>query len=134
MQSVKSPVEAEVVVRRADEDRVIYWFDIPQSIQMALGIEKVGMIELTSGEELMATKRCQQDPIRLAFELAKESVRFVNDDAVNTGDGSADAFWSRRGQGMSKLRQLVLGAYGSIHNPIQDEVQAFLKSRRMQVK
>ena len=112
-------------------DRTINWFVVPEKIAEATGVARIGMIELTSGEELMATNRAQMNAIRLAFELAKEAVRFVNNDAINTGDGSADVFWGSTRPGMPKLRQLCLAAYGEIHNPVADEVQDFLKSRSM---
>ena len=124
---------SDLLMAARPKERLIYWFDIPESIGASLEIEKIGMIELTSGEELMATKRIGTEMIRLGFELAKESIRFVNDNPVNTGDGSADMFWERSGTSMAKLRQLVLTAYGVIHNPVVEEVKSFLGSMRTAV-
>ena len=130
-ESVQSIAEGAELVAKAQAGRLIHWFDIPPGMSTKIGVSKIGMIELTSGEEMMCTKRAQQDPIRLAFELAKSSVRYVDNDEVNSGDGSADRFWSRQSEGMAMLRQLILSAYGAIHNPETEDVASFLNSRRL---
>jgi hypothetical protein len=116
------------------QKRVVHWFDVPVGLVAETGIQKIGLVELTSGEEMTATRRSHQDPIALAFELAKESVRWVNDTPVNTADGTADSFWARQQAGTAKLRQCILAAYGVVHNPTHNDLADFLKSRRQAVR
>lgn len=120
---------AEAAMQRKDDNRVVYWFDVPKGVAPpGKEVKRVGLIELTSSEELMCTKRAASDPVRLAFELAKECLRYVDDRIVHSGDGSSDTFWGQ--QGMSKLRQCIMAAYGEIHNPKQNDVASFLASRK----
>ena len=129
-EGVGTPVlsTTDLLLAARQQPRMIYWFQVPPRIGEPLGIERIGMVELLTGEELMATKRVGTELVRLGFELAKEAVRFINNEPVNTGDGTADAFWGRPGKGMSKIRQLILTAYGQIHNPETEDVASFLKS------
>lgn len=130
--TIRSLDEAEDVVVAADRNRQIYWYDVPDALASS-GVSKVGLVELTAGDELRAAKRAGGDQARLAFELTMESVRRVNDGSVNTGDGSSEAFWNSRTSGMSRVRQLIMGAYTEVHNPTKDDAIAFLKSRRITV-
>ena len=115
----------------ASTARVIYWYDIPPRIAATTGVAKIGMVELYTFEELMATNRAPFGNVSaLSQELAKEAIRFVNDEKVNSGDGSVDRFWASQKQNMARLRQLVTTAYGEIHNPDQGETKVFLQSRR----
>jgi hypothetical protein len=129
---VQSPADL-MKAATARPQREIFWYDVPERVSKMTGIQKVGVVELTSKEEMMAARRSEQDPIRLAFELAKESVRFLNDDPVNTGDGTTDTFWGTPGRGKAALRQLIIAAYGQIHNPGNEDIAAFLASQRMVV-
>ena len=133
-EKVESAEAGQDAVKRADQNRQLYRYQVPPGLAKTTGVHEVALVELTSGEEIMAAGRAQGSPLRLAFELAKESVRQINgNENINTGDGSSDAFWGRRVPGMSKLRQMVLSAYGEIHNPEVDAVQSFLKSRQVTV-
>jgi len=114
----------------AEAQRVVEWFDLPSGLAKKLGVKRVGLVELTSNEELMCAGRSRNEPIRLAIELMKEAVRYVDEAKLNTADGSADLFWGSRKQGMSSLRQLILSAYGLIHNPTGDDTANFLRSRQ----
>ena|SRR5688572_9360027 len=115
----------------AKDDRIVHWFDVPRRLAQQTGVVRVGLVELSSGEELMATRRCRNDAIRLAIELPRESLRYVNDKRINTGDLSSEEFWDSTRQGMYQIRQLVLAAYAEVHNPPADETASFLASRRM---
>lgn len=110
--------------------RALYLFDVPKALSDAVGVSQVGMVELTAEEELMATKRAQGDAFRLAYELAKESLRSIDGRAVGAADGTADVAWSKMG---AKLRQLVMSAYNLLHSPKQEEQAGFLASRQVQV-
>lgn len=134
LERVDSIAEAQSKIRAAEEDRIVYWYDVPEKISRTTHVNRIGLVELSAGEELMATRRARNDAIQLAFELAKESVRWVNDDKVNTGNGTADAFWGQKLQGMAPLRALILAAYQEIHAPGADDIQAFIQSRRARAR
>ena len=125
---------AAVVQERATAQRVVHWFDVPEGIAELTQIKKVGLVELTQGEEMMASRRIGTDMIRLAFELPKESLRYLDDTPINMGDLSAESFWASGRPGMSQLRTLITTAYGVIHNPTGDDTRSFLKSRRQNVR
>ena len=121
---------------RREAARQIYWYDIPKGIATSTGVTRIGLVELTSDEYLMAANRCQNNLGRLSLELVKESVHKVDTGtmqapsirSINTGDGSADMFWNQMRKGMSKLQSLANMAYGKIHNNTSDEVEYFLAS------
>lgn len=113
----------------APSGRTVHSYEVPASLR-GYGIESIGVIELKAGEELMATKRAQSDPMRLAFELAKESLRRVNNAPVSTADGTADSVWDSM---HPKVRNLVVSAYGDVHQPKNAELADFLTSRQVQV-
>lgn len=137
-----SPTSAEDAMFQMEQtqpQRLVYWYDIPPRLVALTGIKKVGLIELTSGEEMMATNRTGTNVARLAFEMSKESLRYtVSKDSeavqtLSTGDGTSDVFWESPRQGMSAVRQLVLQAYNSIHSPKNGEIQNFLASQTAKV-
>jgi hypothetical protein len=105
--------------------RVVNTFDVPPGISSA--IKQVGLIELTADEELMATKRSRQDNVRLAYELAKQSLTEINGNKISIADGSADKAWNEMSP---KLRNLVIRAYAELHAPPDEEADDFLKSRK----
>ncbi len=113
--------------------RVVNYFSVPKSLADATGITEVGMVELTSSEELMCAERSRGSQVRLGVELVKESVRRVNGRLVSSADGSVDQFWDQQKEGMSFIRQMLLAAYGEVHNPKVDELKAFLSSRSARV-
>lgn len=125
--------EAEQVIAKAVEGRPVYWYNIPKSIVVLSGITKVAIVENTAGEELMATNRAGGDQVKLGLELAKQALRFVGDTPVNMGDGSLERFWDKQSPGISKVRQLIIAAYMSIHNASVEEADSFLGSRRVEI-
>lgn len=112
----------------SNENRVIHVYDIPAP--MANGVQKVGLVELTAQEELQATKRSHGDSMRLAYELAKQSLVEVNDQKVSLADGSADEMWNKMSP---KVRNLVLTAYADLHAPPEGAIEGFLKSHQQRV-
>lgn len=123
-------VQERVKKQRTDEGksnaRPIHRFTIPEAL--ANGIEEVGLVQLTSNEELRATKRSRNDTHRLAYELTKQSLVEVNGDPVKEGDGSVDAAWSSM---EPKVRTLVLAAFGELHTPEEEDLSNFLKSQQV---
>lgn len=111
---------------RASETRVLHYFKIPPKLAQETGIETVGLIELRAEDELNATRRAHNDPIRLAYELARESLREINGKPVSLADGSLDPAWNRMS---AKIRTLVMTGYSAIHQPGDESTSAFLGSR-----
>lgn len=109
--------------------RPIYVYDVPAECEDA-EVKSVGLVQLTTGEELMAAKRAHGDNYRLAYELAKQSVVEVNGEKVGIGDGTVDAAWSKMSPA---TRNLVLGEYARLHAPPEGAEEAFRKSRKVKV-
>lgn len=132
MQAAEQLVAVDEVFRQ-DQKRPVHWYQIPKLLAAESGIAKIGIVELTAGEELMATKRATNQ-VTLAFELAKECLWFVNDKRVSTADGTCDEFWSRRAPMMAHIRQLVITAMNAVQVPKQEDVTDFLASKTIQVR
>jgi len=108
--------------------RPTYRYTIPSRI--GSDVRKVGLVQLTSNEELMATKRSRNDTARLAYELAKQALVEVDGERVGVADGSVDKAWDRL---LPKVRTLVMSAYAELHAPQEEDVSDFLQSQQVQV-
>lgn len=111
-------------------DRPTHVFTVPAQLAQAHGVTELGLVELTAEEELNATKRAHNDPIRLAYELAKESLRVVDGKVLSAADGSLDKVWNRM---HAKIRTLVMTAYSQLHQPGEQATAGFLASRQIKV-
>lgn len=118
------------LLNRETPARAHYTYKLPAVIAKKTGVNSITIIELTAGEELMAAKRTQQDPMRLAFESALQSLVAVNGSPVNLVDGSADRAWQ---QMHPQARHLVMRAYDQLHNVAKKEVDDFLGSQTIEV-
>jgi len=107
-----------------------YTYKLPASIANQIDVQSVTLVELTSSEEMMAAKRAQNDPIRLAWELPKESLRAVNELPLSAADGSIDRVWNTL---HPKARSFVMQAYNQLHNLEEPDVSAFLQSRQVEI-
>jgi hypothetical protein len=112
------------------KQREVNVFDVPPDIALSSGISTVGLVTLTSDDELACWTRAKNSNAKLATELAKTSLVEADGKPLSLGDGTVDSFWG----GLDpKLRQLIMGAYTELH-AASDEAQAsFLKSRRVKV-
>lgn len=108
-----------------DRSRQIFTYTLPEHMAKAHGIETIGLVELTASEETNAAKRAGTNPMRLGSEQAKEALRMVDGKRVNTFDGSADKAWNLM---HPKVRNLVIVAFGKLHQPEQAEAVHFLES------
>ncbi len=124
---VQKQVEAQTAPA---SDRPIYRFDIPASIRAIQPIKTVGLVQINSNEEVRATKRARNDSHQMAYSLAKQSLIEVDGKPVSEGDGSADKVWDAM---HPKVRVLVVTAYGELHTPEDEDINAFLKSQRVSV-
>lgn len=121
----------DLIQAPGSKQRPIYTYKVPAAISgEATGITSVGLVELEAGEELMAAKRAQSNPVILSWELAKQSLCRIDGKRVGQEDGSVEVAWSRMG---AKLRTLVCTAYARIHNPEKDELDSFLQSMEVTV-
>lgn len=107
--------------------RTKYTYNIPTGAEVPT--TSVTLVELTAEEEMMATKRSRNDPIRLAFELAKSSLINVDGVVLGAGDGSLDRVWEKL---HPKVRSFVMQAFNQIHAPREEDVSTFLASRQVE--
>lgn len=125
-------------IQRSNKSRPVITYDVPEEITTdvpaALGAgtvyKSIGMIELTADEELQASKRGGKDQYKIAFELAKASLREVNDKPVSSMDGHDELVWASMS---APLRSLVVDVYADIHSPRPEVAKRFLSSRRVKV-
>ena len=113
--------------------RRINWYTLPADVlPFANGTTRIGIVELTTGEELMATKRARGDVLQFAMEMAIESLRYVEQNGTKkrllSADGTADVWW---GQAHPKVRGLVVVAHNNLHQPDRGDVAAFLGSQEI---
>lgn len=115
--------------------KVQSWFTIPERLQADCGgYQRVCFVELTANDEMAATKRCHNEPLRLAWELARESLRHADKgdgvEDISTSDASVDIFWNAVG---SKARQMLMAAFGQTHSAKAEDVSDFLGSLEVRV-
>jgi len=118
-----------LAARMTQAERPLHVFRVPEVLHH-YGVTELGLVELTLEEELRATQRARNDQIRLAGELAKESLRMVNGQMVKTSDGSAERALAKF---HPKVRQLLLQAYSELHTTTRDEAASFLASHEVRV-
>lgn len=136
MSEVQSLQDAESIIKAVQTQRTVYWFKVPKKLAAKAGVKKLGFVELQAHEELMCANRAvnsDNPEVSLGFELAKESLRYADDKQLSTGEGTTDIFWGGNLPGLSKIRQLVLGAYGHIHAPDKEDAKDFLESMETQI-
>lgn len=105
--------------------------DMPEADSPTFGVIKtIGLKMLTPLEEKTAARRANGDQIRLAYELAFESLAEINGKVLKTSDGSADKAW---GEMHAKVRNLVMLAYSELAAPDEAISTSFLKSRKSKV-
>lgn len=127
----------------SSDRRALYRYKIPPGLRTYAGdVVELGFVEINSDEEIMAAKRTGNTAIRLAYELALESLREVGlkgppgadgkpsiaRHPICTADGTSDRAWR---QLHPKLRTLCVTAYNELHNPKEDDTAAFLESREV---
>lgn len=123
------PVDSAQAASQVKLSRAKYTYTIPESLQR-YGIKTFALVELNAREEIMAAKRADNQPVRLAFELARESLREVDGVPVSTAEGTADSVFDSM---HPKVRTLLITAYSDLHNPNDGDTSSFLKSREMRV-
>lgn len=110
--------------------RPVYIYKVPP----ALGGEDfktIGLVQLTAREEMMAAKRSNGDPIKLAYEQVQQSIAEVNGERVSIADGSADKAFNAMNP---MIRNLVMTAHAKLHSPEDTVVEDFLGSREVRIE
>lgn len=108
--------------------RQIFTYEIPLSV--GGDVRAIGFVELTASEERMAVKRAGNDHLRIAQEMAKQSLVEINGKPVTLADGSVDTIFEHM---RPQVRELVVMAFGEVNGAAEDTKEAFLKSRRVKV-
>lgn len=106
----------------------IWTFNVPKKLSDVTGIKSIGIVEMRVEDEVMATRRANGDRARLAWELALQALVRANGKEVSIADGSADIVFNKH----PKLRNLIVTAYGQVHQPEEDEAKDFLGSMELQ--
>ncbi len=110
--------------------REVYEFKIPTRLRCVDANESLGIRKLRSQEEIEATRNCQGESMRLAWELSKMSLCEVDGEQLLHHEGHVDQKWDKF---EPKLRALVVAAYAKLHTPEDDETENFLGSMTMKV-
>jgi hypothetical protein len=79
---------------------------------------------------MMAAKRSNGDPIKLAYEQVMQAIAEVNGERVSLANGSADRAFNTMNP---MLRNLVMTAHAKLHAPSDGDVELFLESREVRV-
>jgi hypothetical protein len=115
--------------RPAPRERPVHTFTFPKKFTAA-EVRSVGLVQLTSDEEIMATKRAANNPANMATNLVLQALVEVNGKPVSLTDGSTETAWKKFSP---KQRGLLLAAYAELHTPEDSDVEDFLKSQKVQV-
>ena len=111
-------------------DRPINIYSVPARVTEECGVKEVGLVQLTAREQLDAIDRAQGKAARVAIEYIYSSLRIMDGAALSIADGTVEKAWGRCSP---SLLELVVSAYGDLHNPQEGEFEAFRASRRVQV-
>ncbi len=103
--------------------REVYQFPVPDIYRSEHVRESVGIRKLRSAEEVEATRACQGESMRLAWELSKMSLCEVDGERLLHHEGQVDTKWDKFDP---KLRSLIVAAYAKLHTPEDDETENFL--------
>jgi hypothetical protein len=121
-----NPIQEKVETTKSS--RPVYVYQIPKL--MADGITSIGLVQLTTHEEMMAAKRAGSDPVKYVYEQAKQSLVEVNGEKVSLGDGSTEQALDRMGP---QIRSLMMTAFGKLHSPPEDTTADFLNTQSVKV-
>ncbi len=122
-------LEEHLASVKATKNRTTYCFKFPQTVPGDM--RSVVLAELTAEEELQATRRCQGDQFRLAYELIKQSLVEIDGKKVGLEDGTVDVVMERM---HPKARRLLIDAYTKINTPSEEESALFLRSAETKVE
>jgi hypothetical protein len=106
----------------------LYTFKVPQACRIGPSDpEQLTIRELTSDQQIEASRLGQGNQLKAGFELAKAALYAVDGKVVNHGDFESEIYWQRFS---SKVRQLASIAFANVHNTSNEEDADFLRSRQ----
>jgi len=111
-------------------NHVAHVFTIPKTLQKDGVAKKVGIRELTSDEEITASKVGNYNIAKTEYESVKMSICSLDGKSTSNADGDVDAFWNKCGP---KVRTLLLKAHNRVNTPQKDEDEDFFKSETVEV-
>ena len=115
--------------RAVKQTRPVYTFDFPSGIA-STEVQSIGLVQLTSDEEIMATKRASNNPASMAQNLTLQALVEFNGQSVSMADGSTETAWRKLSP---KQRGLLITAYGELHTPEDSDIRDFLASQKVRV-
>lgn len=119
---------SEAMAQKAS--RPVYVYTVPPHLG-GDDFQTIGLVQLTAHEEMMAAKRSNGDPIKLAYEQVMQAIVEVNGERVSLANGTADRAFNTMGP---MVRNLVMTAHAKLHAPPEADVDLFLQSREVRVE
>jgi hypothetical protein len=116
----------------AKQGRAVHTYTLPDSLRGSLPNmpKKVGLVQLTAEQELMASKIGKFDVMKSQYAATKLSIVEFDGRPVNQGEAEVDKFWERVD---SRVRALLLQAYNKLSSPSKEEEDGFFSSETVQV-
>jgi hypothetical protein len=103
--------------------RELHTYEIPKSLQRAGLATRIGMSELSVGEELVASREGGQDYMKSLYAATKTSVRQLDDKPADMA--AVEAFWQLCGSG---VRDLLCNAHNRLTGVTKEEKDSFFAS------
>lgn len=109
---------------------IAHVFTIPKSMQRDGVAKKVGIRELASEEEILASQLGKFNLQRTEYEATKKSICSLDGKQTTNADGDVDLFWEKCG---APLRSLLVDAHKRVNEPKKAEADAFFESETVEV-
>lgn len=105
--------------------RLVHEFTLPVSMKWDGGPAKVGMRQLTAGEEIQVSRVGGFDLMKTQHEATKRSIVEIDGKKVDWGKGEVDELWEACGP---KVRTLLISAFNRISGATEEESNGFFDS------
>ena len=109
--------------------KIVYKFTIPETLRGNHGVASIKMRELTSREEIDASRVGGLDFTRAQFEATKRSICMLDSRPVSIAGDEIDRFWEDAGP---RLRALLISAFNRLHSVTQEESKDFFASQEVE--
>lgn len=115
----------------ARQSRAVYRYSIPESLRGQQNVpKKVGMIQLSADQELMASRVGKFDFTKAQYAATKLSIVEFDGRPVDQANAEVDKFWERVDP---RVRALLVQAYTKLSSPTKEEEDAFFGSEEASV-
>lgn len=108
----------------------VHTYTIPESLRGEGVPAKVGMVQLTAGQELTASKVGGMDYTKAQYAAAKMSIVQFDGRPVDAVNAEVDKFWERVDP---RVRALILSAYNRLSSPKKEDEDSFFASEAVSV-